>query len=68
MKVLYTTYQTAFQFPGGGEVILSKCREYLEKRIYKTAGELPAGKPVRLAEFIGGLKAEPSYGNYYGRP
>jgi len=35
MRVLYTTYQTAFQFKGGGEVILSKCREYLEKEKVK---------------------------------
>lgn len=32
MKVLFTTYPTAHQFMGGGEIIISKCKEYLEKR------------------------------------
>ena len=32
MKVLYTTYPTAFQDPGGGQVQLLKTKEYLEKK------------------------------------
>jgi glycosyltransferase involved in cell wall biosynthesis len=31
MRVLFWTYPTAFQAPGGGETILLKTREYLEK-------------------------------------
>lgn len=32
MKVLFTTYPTAFQFQGGGEVIIKKSKEVLEKQ------------------------------------
>lgn len=32
MKILFNTYSTAFQNPGGGEVIILKLKEYLEKK------------------------------------
>ena len=32
MKILFNTYPTAFQNPGGGEVIILKLKEYLEKK------------------------------------
>lgn len=32
MRVLFWTYPTAFQAPGGGETILLKTREYLQRR------------------------------------
>lgn len=35
MKVLFNTYPTAFQSPGGGEVIIVKLKEYLEKLGHK---------------------------------
>lgn len=35
MKIAFSTYDKAFDFPGGGEVILLKCKEYLEKKGHK---------------------------------
>jgi len=32
MKIAFSTYSHAFRFWGGGEVIFSKCKEYLEKK------------------------------------